>query len=445
MSAIKTSSVSSLLKAYYPLFFVLLYVSTCLIVSVFGPIEYIDYNKKAVSLFVIGTLAFFALGYCLAMAPPIAVSRKFNPVKIRTIRSVLFRVSFFLAFVAIGVIVLRSAASGSLSLDIGQSGQAYIAAYDGYERNTGNYSVDFLLSTFFAFPTYVATIWGLFYFGSMSRKQRILLVFMIAATIVVFTISGGKQKQFGDYMIYFTTLIFIRSILRGSFSVATLLKISVFGLLGVLLLLILLGMRYAAIEIDLETINNNIHQLTRLDVEHPIIRVLGDDMGFAASMFSSYIGQGFYGLSLSMEQDFSWTRFGGSSYSWSVILNRFFGLPFMVETSYPYLVGANTGWAETKWHSVYAWLASDLTFAGTIGFNLILGYLFGRLWKEIIICQNPFSLLLFCLLMVGAFYVPANNQLMHSPGALGTLFLTLGLYFRYRASYNFQSLTRQIA
>lgn len=444
MHTIRKSSVSSLLKAYYPLLFVLLYINGTLIVSVFGPIDYVDYDRHTVSFFIICTLAFFTIGYCVAVKTPLPQSQRFKLQKLQKLRSKIFRYSFFLAFVSIAIIALKSAVSGSLSFNISQSGEAYSAAYDGYERNTGSYSIDFLLATLFAFPTYVATIWGLFYFGTLSRKQRTLLLFMIAATIVVFTISGGKQKQFGDYLIYFITIFFVKSVLSGKFSLSAFIKIvcSAFG--GVFVLLILLGIRYAAISIDLDTINGSIHPLMLVDTDHPIILLFGDNIGFAAAMFSGYLGQGFYGLSLSLQQDFTWTSFAGSSYSWSVILNRFFGLPFMVENSYPYLVGVNTGWAATKWHSVYAWLASDLTFTGTAIFNLVIGYVFGRLWKEIIVCQNPFSVLLFCLLVVGAFYAPANNQLMHSPGALSTLFLTLWLYLRYRASYNFQSLTRQI-
>lgn len=427
--------------SYYPLVFVLGYLAFCLSVSVAGPIEYDGYDKLSTTAFMMAVCTMFTVGFFLGIRTKVSVSSKYSDRQLSTAISTLFRVCFTLAIASVVVIFLKSLASGSLSFNVAQSGEAYLQSYAGYERNTGTYSFDFLLTSFFAFPTYAATIWGIFFFRDLSRKRKILLILMIVATILVFTVSGGKQKQFGDYLIYFLTLYFIKTVLSGRFSPKAVI-VGIFVLVtGIITFLTILSFRYSASGVSLANLNSVIHPMMYFDEQHLSVRLLGEDVGFALGMFSGYLGQGFYGLSLSLEQDFTWTAFSGSSYSWSVILNRFLGFPFMVEQSYPYIVGNTTGWGQTKWHSVYAWLASDFTFTGTVFLNGVIGYIFAQLWKEILLFKNPFSILFFCLLCVGAFYAPANNQLMHSPGGLFTLILTVFFYYKYRASYNFQSLT----
>ena len=428
------------LVSYYPMFFVIGYLSFCLTAGILGPVEYRDYNKLVTAIFVGLTLVAFAIGFGLGTNAPLRISRKMGHAGIEHTVSKLFQVCLILASISTLIIFAQVALEGSLSLNISNSGAAYFAAYEGYERNTGSYGFTFLLSSFSAFPVFLTMIWGIYYLRSFSYRRKILIVSIILITIVVFTISGGKQKQFGDILVYSLTLYFIGAIVGQRFKVKAVLIYSMIASLGVVVLLALLTARYATIGINLSNINAAIHPLMTFDETHVINRVFGDHIGFAMSVFSSYLGQGFYGLSLALDHEFTWTAFGGSSYSWSVILNRFLGFPFMVEQSYPYLVGDTTGWASTKWHSLYAWLASDFTFTGTVFLNVIIGYIFGQLWKEILFCENPFSILFFCLLSVGAIYAPANNQLMHTPGGLFTLILTVFFYYRYRGAYNFQKL-----
>lgn len=420
--------------------FVVGYIGFCLMLSILGPVEYIGYRKFYTSGYIGLTLIAFGCGYGFGIKSPIKLSNRLGYRGIEYTILIIFRMCLFFASLSTFVIFSQAARTGILSFDITNSGAAYFSGYEGYERNSGTYDFTFLISSFSAFPVFVTMIWGIYYLRGFSFRRKILVISIIFITILVFTISGGKQKQFGDLLIYSLTLYFIGAIAGNRFKIKAILIYGAIASLGATILLSILFWRYSAVGVDLSNINSVIHPLMFFEEDHFIVRLVGEEIGFTISVFSSYLGQGFYGLSLSLDQDFTWTAFGGSSYSWSVILNRFLGFPFMVEQSYPYIVGDTTGWGQTKWHSVYAWLASDLTFTGTIFLNLIIGYVFGQLWKEILVCENPFSILFFCLLCVGAFYAPANNQLMHSPGGLFTLILTVYFYYRYRAVYNFQKL-----
>lgn len=43
---------------------------------------------------------------------------------------------------------------------------------------------------------------------------------------------------------------------------------------------------------------------------------------------------------------------------------------------------------------------------------------------------------MFALLTLGMFFIPANNQLLHSPGALFTLVVTMVLYLAFAWRFN---------
>ena len=82
------------------------------------------------------------------------------------------------------------------------------------------------------------------------------------------------------------------------------------------------------------------------------------------------------------------------------------------ESAYPYRTEVRTGWpAGRYWSTIYPWLASDLTFPGTIAFMGVLGWFYARFWYEAAYRRSLLSVLLFCQITLLLFYVPANNQI----------------------------------
>lgn len=428
---------------YLPLHVMIAYLAFGVFISVAGPLEYDRYNKLPVLIFMASFSGLFSLGYILGAKAPITVSNKYSETSLTRLLTQILNWSIRLSALATTFYFIDTIATTGLSLNIFKSGDAYFSAYDGYVRNSGFYSLKFIISSFGSVPGFITSVWGIYYFKTLPYSHKLLVIYAIVGTLIVFTIGGGKQKQFGDFIIYFACLFAISRASKNQLTFGFIIKIFSLLLLAILILLTLLSIRYQAAGIDINSLNGKLHPLIYFNETHIIPTLLGENIGFAVTMLSGYFGQGYYGLSLAFDQPFTWTAFSGSSYSLSVILNQFFGLPFMVEESYPYLVGENTGWALTKWKTVFAWLASDLTFPGTVLLGGGIGYLYAKLWRESILLENPVSILLFCLLSVGAAYVPANNQLMHSPGALFTLFVIGGLYFWLRGVVNFHALRKK--
>lgn len=423
-----------LLKA--PGLIIIAYFFIGIMISIFGPLEYQGYRELDVALYVGAVILFFYAGYSLGIRLRTPIKAIWRKDQNKTILSYIFRISLIFALLMMTYDLLFTWFSGGLHFSLVNSAASYISTYTGYERNSGSYSLRFLITSAGALPLFVAQVLGIFYFKSLSRTSRILVIYLFAAMIIVHTLGGGKQKQFGDILIYVFSVFLATQAGSGKLKLMTLMQVGGALLGGVYVLLTLLAFRYQAIGISLSDLNSNLHPLIQYRGEGWIESALGEALAFPIVMFSGYLGQGYYGLSLALEQPFTWTAFGGSSYSISVILNQFFGAKFWVAENYPYLVGYSTGWGQAKWHTAFAWLASDLTFTGVVLFMGLVGFMYGRAWREVILYQNPFSVLLFALLNIGLIYAPANNQLMHAPGGLLTTFGVVIFYILFHKNFN---------
>ena len=422
---------------YIPVVGVNSFVVLGMFTSFFGPLQYVQYNKMPVFIFVVFFMLFFTVGYIVGVKSKLNRNRSCSiRFRKRTV-SKIFSVSLAFSILFMTYEFLNGILVNGMSFNIAQSGAAYVNAYAGHERNSGSYSLSFLVLSVGSLPVFITQVWGILFFKDLSKRSRFAVIYVFTLIVLVYTVGGGKQKQFGDLIVYLLVIFTILRASSGKLNWGAFIKVGFLVMAGVYMLLVILAYRYQNIGINLDVLNGSLHPLIFYKDYNLLENLFGEMAALPMVMLSGYLGQGYYGLSLAFDQPFTWSQFGGASYSWSVILNRVFGTEFLVEQSYPYIVGASTGWAESKWHTLFSWLASDLTFPGTIVFLGVVGFYFGRTWKEALLYLNPFSILLVVLLCIGVFYIPANNQLMHSPGGLWTLGWVIFLYNRFSAAFNF--------
>ena len=161
-----------------------------------------------------------------------------------------------------------------------------------------------------------------------------------------------------------------------------------------------------------------------------VAAVLGDRLATGVSAVTFYPTHGYLGLSKDLDTEFEWAGGLGASPALASYKTQYLGGTNPYEKSYPARTEVRTGWpAGLYWSTMYPWLASDLTFPGTIAFCFILGALTARLWLESIISRDLISIILLSQIAILILYIPANNQLFLSrQTALGTITL-LGIYF----------------
>src|SRR6266850_4716245 len=100
---------------------------------------------------------------------------------------------------------------------------------------------------------------------------------------------------------------------------------------------------------------------------------------------------------------------------------------------YPVRVERSRGWgAYENWISIYPWLASDVSFPGTILVVFLIGRLFAQSWLDTLRGDNPLAVVMFSIFVIMLFYFPANNQMLQSGEGLMAFWGTLILWRRSR-------------
>jgi hypothetical protein len=123
-----------------------------------------------------------------------------------------------------------------------------------------------------------------------------------------------------------------------------------------------------------------------------------------------YVTHGYYALYLSLDKPFV-PMFGvGHSMFLTQQAVRLTGNEQIGSLSYPKRIEED-GWdALGLWSSIYPWIASDVSFPGTIAVVFLIGRLFALAWYDALSGRNPFAYGMLAQFAVMLLYFPANNQ-----------------------------------
>ena len=265
------------------------------------------------------------------------------------------------------------------------------------------------------FPRIVCYVLGLYYYKSFGKSLK--KIYIITAFLMVFlpVYITGHQKNIGDVVIFWGSvwgIIFL--------GLSDKEKKKIMLNIGVGVGILLLSCSYIQIK-RMESIGiNGIDELNQrmpyyafFDANNWFFKLFGKTMGIGlAGLLTGYITGGYYGLSRCLQLPFKFT-WGLSFFSPLAkivyMLTGYNGLQdhYVTRMSEKYDING-----FQNWHSVFPYLAGDITFPGTIIFFTFVGYLWGKCWKEILTYRNPLSILMFCQLNIGLIFIPSNNQIL---------------------------------
>lgn len=148
-------------------------------------------------------------------------------------------------------------------------------------------------------------------------------------------------------------------------------------------------------------------------------RIIGRDAALGVYMQIGYVSNGYCGLSHSLQTPFVWTYGVGNSLALTSYLTQYLNIPDLYEKTYLARTEDRTGWpGKMYWSTIYPWLASDITYPGTILIMFFLGYFFAKVWVEGAFERDPISLILFTQIVLLIAFIPANNQLLNGRASL---------------------------
>nr|WP_146218393.1 hypothetical protein [Micromonospora acroterricola] len=167
----------------------------------------------------------------------------------------------------------------------------------------------------------------------------------------------------------------------------------------------------------------------RVRANPTVERIVGEQVATGLAALVIYPTHGYLGLAYNLETPFVWSHGLGSTPAVASYGSQYLGIDTDQYPAYPTRTEDRTGWpAGMYWSTIYPWLASDLTFPGTVLFMAFLGWFFARLWREVNLSGGILPTLIFVQMCLLVAYIPANNQLgMSRPAVIGLATL-LSLY-----------------
>lgn len=162
-----------------------------------------------------------------------------------------------------------------------------------------------------------------------------------------------------------------------------------------------------------------------LDRNSIVFKIIPSGFYMLVISLSSYLTQGYYGMSLSLK--LPWEP--GFGFGHNKALQQLFPeyLDPIYFNTYQYRLN-NYGWDENiQWHSLYTWFANDFTFWGVIIVLFFIGYIFCKAYTDSLVYNNPFAKVVVYYFVLLCVFIPCNNQLFQSTyilfGFLGSIFL----------------------
>jgi hypothetical protein len=271
-----------------------------------------------------------------------------------------------------------------------------------------------------------------FYWKELARTTRIMAVAGMIGTVALF-VGMGTNKAIADTVLLVPWMIFAGyKSGKLQLNLRRILTFAVCGGVAFILFLQFFGMAMAgrsgspaasgyfpAAGATADADNFSIRNLA----ERPATLVMGLDI---------YLTSGYYALSLALHEPFVPMYGVGNSMFLYRQAARLTGDDEILKKPYPVRI-EKYGWdALGLWSSIYPWIASDVSFPGTILIVYLIGRLFALSWLDTLAGANPFAVVMFSQFLIMLFYFPANNQLLQSGEGFTAFWVTLILWLRTR-------------
>lgn len=143
---------------------------------------------------------------------------------------------------------------------------------------------------------------------------------------------------------------------------------------------------------------------------------------------AGYLTHGYFAVYLSLQYPFVPCYGVGNSMFLQRQAARITGDEGILECAYPVRIHESGWYATHLWTTIYPWIASDVTFPGTVVVVGAIGWLSGLVWMDVLGGRNPVAVALLGQLLVILYYVPAHNKVMQTGEGIFAFAVLLGAW-----------------
>lgn len=252
---------------------------------------------------------------------------------------------------------------------------------------------------------YIGLASGLYYYKKLTKGWRIVLILLLIFEILL-PLGQGVRKGILDtlLLVFFIVIasnpkiILNKKIKRRVFILAGL------GATAFLAYFVFSNMsRYGIEDMEVLTQGKNMYSNVK-----PFYRHLPTVLLVSICAIQGYACQGYYALSLALKMPYEFCYFIGSSW-FGINLSHRLGINAFPNTYIARLEPKGID-PTINWHSIYTWLANDMTFYLVPFFIFLIGYFFAKSWDDTLRNRSVFAPPVFFFFSVMVFYAFANNQ-----------------------------------
>lgn len=433
---------------WLPMKLVQVYLAIVFILFAFGPWPWPIDNRFEVYLYIISAQVLLLFGFYFSirkrkMAIKINIEKKHNQENQKIIRyllilSFLFFIPIYLSRAGLNTFSFKQFYNSFIN-GLFNPGAQYYQRLQLADQATTNNLLIFLIAITAPYRWLFIPL-GIVNWSKLRPKYKIgLITFILFDTISWITIGTNKGVFDNVFIISFSMLVKVLSQNSKTQKVIKKKKgkvpIIIFSL--IILAFAILYMTNAIISrVGTLSYYHNAANVY-VDFNSPILSIAPKFLRDPLIIIASYTTQGYYGLSLAMNESFTTTYGFGNSWVLLSIAKKITGNDMLYTNTYPFKI-QKYGWDPyVNWHSIYTWLASDYSFIGTLLIMIIIGYWFGEVWKSVLEQRNIYAIGLFVLFMIMFMYFPANNQVFANINSF-TAFWGLFILWIFSAKVRFR-------
>lgn len=252
--------------------------------------------------------------------------------------------------------------------------------------------------------TFMSIPLGCFYWKYLNRRYKLIVVILVVIEILIW-IGIGTRKGIADILLIIVFIYFA----KNYHLIPNLRKNRKIVLSFILAFVLFIGYflysnlsRYNVEQFDMIEVNN-IKPFYANNIKSSFY------VGFV--MLEGYLCQGYKALGHALFSDFCFSYGLGNSWFFINIAEKL-GIDVIPMTYMGELDRTLGIDPMVNWHSIYVWLANDVTFLGVPVVIYYIGKFFAKSWIETLTNRNFFAPAVFALFVLMVFYFFANNQVI---------------------------------
>ena len=169
------------------------------------------------------------------------------------------------------------------------------------------------------------------------------------------------------------------------------------------------------------------------NLDNPWIAWLPERQRFGLTFFILSTCSGYYGLELALEKPFETSWGVGHSPAALSVYEAATGDPEPHHRTFTYRNGEDRWSEDNYWSTLMTWIANDVGFLGTLPVLALIGWLWGRWWREAAAGMSDPAAVLFSLGTMTMVYLPANNQVLASYDGYVILAVWIAIWLWHRS------------